>query len=332
MSESKQRQVPRFTAPARPLGRPRQPRRTPCAPAPCIHKSNLRRSSLMSVRIGLHHATRYQYDRPVSLGPQVVRLCPATHGRTRVTSYSLKVTPSQHFVNWQHDPNGNRIARFVFPEQTTEFSVTVDLVADLEVVNPFDFLHRALRRDLSVRLSDRVAAELAACLETEPARKHLKAYLGRHSSQTAQDHRFPGRSQPAFAAEDSLRDPNGARRPDRRGDARTSQGSCRDTAWLLVQVLRHLGLAGAVRVRLSHSAQARHQAARRARRRGARLHRSACLDRGLSAGRRLGRLRSDVGPSCAAKVICRWRRARTMVRQPRSAAWSDPPRWCSRSI
>ena len=92
----------------------------------------------MSVRTGLHHVTRYRYDRPVNLGPHVVRLCPAPHGRTRVSSYSLKVTPSQHFVNWQHDPNGNRVARFVFPEKTEEFSVTVDLVADMEVINPFD--------------------------------------------------------------------------------------------------------------------------------------------------------------------------------------------------
>ena len=82
----------------------------------------------MSIQVSLHHATRYQYDRPIGLGPQVVRLRPAPHCRTRVLSYSLKVTPAQHFVNWLQDPNGNWLARFVFPEKTREFEVTVEAV------------------------------------------------------------------------------------------------------------------------------------------------------------------------------------------------------------
>ena len=79
----------------------------------------------MSIFVALNHVTHYKYDRPIELGPQTIRLRPAPHTRTPVLSYSLKVTPEKHFVNWQHDPNGNRIARFVFPEKTTEFSVTV---------------------------------------------------------------------------------------------------------------------------------------------------------------------------------------------------------------
>src|SRR4051812_40537631 len=93
----------------------------------------------MSIHVSLHHKTQYTYDRLVNLGPQVVRLRPAPHSRTRILSYSLQVTPEKHFVNWQQDPQSNYHARLVFPEPTREFCVEVNLVAEMAVLNPFDF-------------------------------------------------------------------------------------------------------------------------------------------------------------------------------------------------
>src|SRR5207244_9558556 len=131
----------------------------------------------MSMLVSLHHVTSYQYDRLVGLGPQVVRLRPAPHCRTRVPSYSLKVTPAQHFVNWQQDPNGNWLARFVFPEKTREFTVTVDLIADMAVINPFDFFVEPFAETFPFAYPAEFAEELAPYLHVEPAGALLASLL-----------------------------------------------------------------------------------------------------------------------------------------------------------
>src|SRR5215469_14255855 len=93
----------------------------------------------MAIHVALNHRTHYRYDRLVGLGPQVVRLRPAPHCRTRILGYSLRVTPEKHFINWQQDPQSNSLARLVFQEPTHEFLIEVDLIAEMAVYNPFDF-------------------------------------------------------------------------------------------------------------------------------------------------------------------------------------------------
>src|ERR1700723_4576399 len=122
----------------------------------------------MAIHIALNHKTPYRYDRPVMLGPQTVRLRPAPHCRTPILAYSLKVLPKNHFINWQQDPQGNYLARLVFPEPTTELFVEVDLVAEMAVFNPFDFFLEPYAEEYPFSYDAATAHELRPYLSLEP--------------------------------------------------------------------------------------------------------------------------------------------------------------------
>ena len=196
----------------------------------------------MSILVGLNHATRYTYDRPISLGPQVVRLRPAPHCRTRIPSYSLTVTPAQHFVNWQQDPFGNWLARFVFPEKTREFSITVDLVADMEVINPFDFFIEPYAEKWPFKYPPELEEDLSAFVEPERAGPLLREFLrtiAREPRNTV-DFLVELNQRLQRTIRYLIRMEPGVQTPEETLTA--GAGSCRDTAWLLVQILRHIGL------------------------------------------------------------------------------------------
>jgi transglutaminase-like putative cysteine protease len=196
----------------------------------------------MSMLVGLRHVTRYDYDRPVSLGPQIVRLRPAPHCRARIASYTLNVTPAQHFVNWQQDPHGNFLARFVFPERTQEFSVTVDLLADLAAINPFDFFVEPYAEAWPFAFPPELHEDVAGFLKPEPAGPRLKEFLqsiARDKRNTV-DFLVQLNQRLQRTIRYLIRMEAGVLTPEQTLAA--GAGSCRDTAWLLVQILRHLGL------------------------------------------------------------------------------------------
>ncbi len=198
----------------------------------------------MSIRAAIHHLTHYKYDRPVSLGPQIIRLRPAPHSRTRVISHSLKVTPANHFVNFQQDPYGNWLARYVFPELVDELRIEVDVVADMTVYNPFDFFVEESAEIWPFEYGEDLQAR-PRHLPHARARRAAAAGLSRQDRPLAEAHRrFRGRPQPPPFARRSNTSSGWSRacRPRRRRSSAAS-GSCRDSSWLLVQILRHLGLA-----------------------------------------------------------------------------------------
>jgi uncharacterized protein (DUF2126 family)/transglutaminase-like putative cysteine protease len=197
----------------------------------------------MRIQVALNHRTQYRYDKAVLLGPQIIQLRPAPHCRTPILSYSLSVTPVDHLLNWQLDPHQNHLARLLFPNKTNDFVVEVDLVAELSPFNPFDFFLEPGVEDYPFEYSPELAKDLKPYRSVDPAGPLLQAFLQKLSSEKC--------GTVAFLVDLNRRvrdeigyvmrlDP-GVQTCEQTLEART--GSCRDSAWLLVQTLRHLGIA-----------------------------------------------------------------------------------------
>jgi transglutaminase-like putative cysteine protease len=197
----------------------------------------------MSIHVALNHVTHYKYDRLVNLGPQVVRLRPAPHSRTRILAYSMRVEPTEHFLNWQQDPQANYLARLVFPKPTREFRVEIDLVAEMAVYNPFDFFIEEYAETYPFSYKPEEKYELAAFLEpsadgelfadyvlaVDRTPRRTIDFLVELNQKIQKDIKYLIRMEP------------GVQTPEE--TLTTGSGSCRDSGWLLVQLLRHLGFA-----------------------------------------------------------------------------------------
>ncbi len=197
----------------------------------------------MTIRVALQHNTYYKFDRPVTLSPHTIRLRPAPHCRTPIRSYSLKIKPEEHFINWQQDAFGNFLANVVFPEAATELAVEVEVIADMVVINPFDFFldddaedypfyySKSLKRDLSLYLEKDKHGPLFQKMLRSISRKKRRTidFLVEVNQMLQKEINYSIRMEP------------GVQDPEETLEKKL--GSCRDTGWLMVQLLRHLGLA-----------------------------------------------------------------------------------------
>jgi uncharacterized protein (DUF2126 family)/transglutaminase-like putative cysteine protease len=198
----------------------------------------------MAIRVAIRHQTSYQYDRLVNLSPHTFRLRPAAHCRTPILSYSLKVKPEEHFINWQQDPFGNFLARVVFPEKTKLLRFEVEVIAEIIVINPFDFFIEEYAERFPFAYDDQLRKELSPYMEVTESGPVFEAWAGNVKpieelrtidllvklNQAAQHSvNYTIRLEPGIQTCDQT--------------LTLKSGSCRDSAWLLVQLLRRLGLA-----------------------------------------------------------------------------------------
>jgi uncharacterized protein (DUF2126 family)/transglutaminase-like putative cysteine protease len=197
----------------------------------------------MSIHVALSHRTSYRYDRLVALFPHIIRLRPAPHCRTPILSYSLRVVPQRHFINWQQDPHGNYLARLVFPDRARQLLVDVDLTAELSVLNPFDFFLEPSAEMFPFAYEPALGQELAPYLERLPPGPRLRDALAAIDRRPIRTIDFLVDLNRGLARDIAyiIRLEPGVQTPEE--TLARGSGSCRDSGWLLVQMLRHLGLA-----------------------------------------------------------------------------------------
>jgi len=197
----------------------------------------------MTIRVALNHKTEYRYNKLVSMSPHVFRLRPAVHSRTPIESYSLKIEPANHFINWQQDPFGNFLARVVFPEKVKKLSIEVDLIADMTVINPFDFFVEEYAEKFPFEYDAQLKKELIPYMEIKEAGSLLRDWVDQvdRSKKPIIDFLVDLNQKLQKQISYRIRMEPGIQSCEETLDK--ASGSCRDSGWLLVQILRHLGLA-----------------------------------------------------------------------------------------
>jgi len=197
----------------------------------------------MSIRVACRHITHYRFDRPINLSPHVLRLRPAPHSRTPIRAYAMRIAPDTHFINWQQDPFGNYRARLVFNEKTRELKIEVEVVADMTVINPFDFFVEEYAEKIPFSYEAQLRKELTPYFELTESGPLLSAWLEKvdHSPTTTVDFLVSLNQRVRESVNYSVRMEPGVQTCEE--TLERGIGSCRDSGWLLVQILRHLGLA-----------------------------------------------------------------------------------------
>ncbi|MFT7030553.1 MAG: hypothetical protein ACJA2C_001951, partial [Marinoscillum sp.] len=200
----------------------------------------------MSIKVALRHYTKYTYDRHIELSPQIIRLRPAPHTRTPLKGYSLNIKPENHFINWQQDPFGNYMARVIFPEKVKFFEIDVEVIADMVVINPFDFFIEEYAEAFPFAYPEELAKQLGPYLAITDNDPLLMDLVAQAKDLLKGDIKTVDALVAINQLVNRLLAYNIRMEPGVQSCHETltiKSGSCRDFSWLLVMLFRHLGLA-----------------------------------------------------------------------------------------
>ena len=197
----------------------------------------------MGIITALNHITHYKYDSQITLHPQTIRLKPAPHSRSLIKSYSLNIFPQEHFINWQQDPFGNYLARIIFLKKTEEFKVEVDLITEIQVFNPFDFFINEEVKKYPFKYEESLKEELLPYIEVKESGPFLKKFLSELplKKEAVLDFIIDCNQKLSKHITYAIRLEAGVQSCEE--TLITKKGSCRDMAWLLIQIFRHCGIA-----------------------------------------------------------------------------------------
>ncbi|PCJ42514.1 MAG: hypothetical protein COA71_03100 [SAR86 cluster bacterium] len=197
----------------------------------------------MTLKVALKHYTAYRFDKKVTIFPHILRLRPAPHCRLHIESYALNINLKKHVLHWQQDLFSNYLASVFFPEKSHELIIDVDLIVDMTIINPFDFFleetaetfpfnyDEVLKDGLApyLKVTEKGALLMQLLSSVDIGKQGTINFLIALNQMVLQQVEYQIRLQPNVqSCEETLQ---------------KKSGSCRDSALLLTQLLRHLGLA-----------------------------------------------------------------------------------------
>jgi len=199
-------------------------------------------------RLLIHHHTLYTYGREVFLNPQKILLSPSNRRHFHVHSIETEIFPTPLGSNQRLDMEGNLFQQIWFGEPTNRFEINVHLDLTVSSLNPFEFIiskdfeKLGPNGELTFHYSDEQKQFLWPFLNhTDSPQINGLAKNIKQGSNGIVTYLVELTAHLHGMCDYIVRENPGIWPPEKTLSER--QGSCRDLAWLLINMLRGEGIA-----------------------------------------------------------------------------------------